>query len=440
MFGLENDRHAISAVYSYDTSRVIIKNQYVCNICWIFLLVNMYLEIPLVLSTTTSIFAFPVISLIPLLFYVCNLRVRRSEFLIISTLYAVTTLSVVVANRFNNTSFYILKIIQFFVSIITGIITYKITIKVDRKFKRKFLLATIIVLVLGFMFETNNFLYIKDLSDLFREYVYSDSAYGVYNAENRDIAIAGFERPKFFTSEPSLAAIGYFIFSSGFLLVNKNYIYFWLVLLLDILCVVYTGSPVALLTFIAWIWVLNLKSYINWPVTLTIGSSVLIFLVIVLSPQFLIGGIVARLLEETINPDTSLYSRLYVPYVEALPTAIRYNFLFGVGYAGKDLLTAISNMVVFDNDYQFILGSNAFVRFFIFFGLLGMGIILFAFFRFLKSEGIKNYSTILVLWFLFGQMMGAMETPRYWMYLFFLIALAKDFNPTLKVKPIFVVS
>lgn len=395
---------------------------------------NMYTEIPLVLANNDSVLGFPVLFTLPLIWYSCKLKFYKSDIKLLIIIYITTLVSVIVSVNFAQLPNYIIKIGQFYLALITGITTYRVTEKISLSFKRKSLLVVVLFMAIGIVFESVNLFYVADISNFLRKILYEGGVYGIYDAEARDIDIVGFERPKFFASEPSLVAFGYFIFSTCYLLVNDKYWHFWFVLLLDILVINFTGSPTALLTLVAWIWIFSRKVQSRWPLIAVVSALLLACVSFVVSPEFVTGKLVTRFLVETINPYTSLYSRLYVPYFEALPAAIRYNPLLGVGFAGKDLLISIGKLSFDSEDMQFILGTNAFARLFTFFGLGGMSILIYCFYRYLIENQIFSLGTILLMWFLFSQMIGAMETPRYWMYFFLVIELSKHFRDSEKIK------
>lgn len=401
---------------------------------WIFLLINMYLEIPLVIPGPLSILAFPVLASLPFLWYSCGINLRRSDTRLAVSIFLCTVVSILSGTRLSGLAAYPTKVMQLVFAVVAGITVYRVTECIPLRYKQIILFSVTLILITGITLEALDWLFIKEISNYVRTLLFEGSVYGLYEGEGRDIDIVGFARPKFFTSEPSLAATGYFIFSSCYLLVTTNYIHLWLILALDIICVKFTGSPASLLTFFVWIWIYNVKATINWPTVLPIAVVAVVVLVFALTPEALFGKLVTRLLEETVTPNMSLYSRLYVPYFEALPTSLRYNPLFGVGYAGKEILAGLMQQEIIDNDVQFILGTNAFARFIAFYGLLGTGILLYVFHRFFKTNRVYAYTTIILIWFLYSQMLGPMETARYWMYLFLIINLTKHMWDIGKIK------
>ena len=394
----------------------------------------MYTEIALILSETYSILGFPVLVSLPLICYQCKIKVHKSDLHLLLLLFSITLLSIIFATKFINFSIYPIKILQFYVALITGIVTLKVTEKNSLAYQQRILFNTSTLITIGLFLESNDLLFVKQVSDYVRSVLYEGGLYALYVAGDRDLAIVGFNRPKFFTSEPSLAALGYFVFSTAFLVINTNYWRIWLILLFNILCFTFSGSPTLLLTFIVWGWLFSVKTKVNWLIVALVALCLLGFLFAFVSPDVLTSKLSARILSETFSPNTSLYSRLYVAYAEALPTAITYNPFFGVGFAGKELLTSISDLAYVSDDIQFILGTNSFSRFFTFFGLLGMAVFLFSFRRYFQHSQISNFFTIFLVWFLFSQMIGAMETSRYWMYLFLIIGLSKQPMVNEKIK------
>jgi hypothetical protein len=385
-------------------------------------IIGAYLDIPLVLSRSFS--SIPsitnlllTIALFPLLYKQYN----KKDIRLIAYLFVVVISTIVFSGNIIDFPSRIVKIIQYLVAIFMFTFVLKIIVTTSSSDLKKLFFYLSIFFVVGITLEYFNI--IRGISDGFRNIAYSNGSYVNYDSEERDIFMTGFIRPNFFTTEPSLVAIAFFIFTSCFLLLSVRISSFLLILILDLVFFSVCGSPITILNFIA-ILIIYTHRNRSGRKLFFIVSAFLLFIISILVAFPKIGELIQqRLILDLTNESESTYTRLYVPYAEALPKALNYNPFFGVGFGGKKTMTDITGNTGADTsladsrEMEFIIGSNGFACMLIFQGIIGFLLTLYILKKYLKKRyGFKNFSLFIIIWFLFSQTMGAYETPRFWVY------------------------
>jgi hypothetical protein len=382
---------------------------------WLLAILNVYLDIPLLIGENIVIPGIVVIALLLFAFAIYRLKVRKVDLIILGIITTVTISGMIINIGIVKTVSYTIKILQFITAVLTGLLLYKITIRVDHVFQRRIYGIISLIMVAGAILEVNGSV-VKDLSDAFRRYFFENTPWGFYETDGRDIGSVGFDRPEFFTSETSLYALGYLIFSTCYTLLEDRRFNLYLILLLNIIHISFSGSPVSVLTLITWIAIFFYKRELK-PQQLLIILGIFIVIAPLFSRQ-IIEVFVSRLIEETTQTQSSFYSRIYVPYVYTIPNSLTHNFLIGIGFAGRDVLIAEGSYSMYTDDSQYILGTNAFARFFAYFGAGGGLLILFCLRQFFKMYLLNSTLLLFFIWFVLSQSIGALETPRYWSYCF----------------------
>ena len=120
--------------------------------------------------------------------------------------------------------------------------------------------------------------------------------------------------------------------------------------------------------------------------------------------------------------EQSIYSRIGIPYLRALPKVIDRAPVFGVGVGGKRVLTDWADDSRADESEEWSVGTNAFVRVFLFYGLLGGLVYFWLFYRYLKANRIRYLVLFAGVWCVFANTTGALESPRFWTYTGFLVS------------------
>ncbi|MFT4102056.1 MAG: hypothetical protein QM674_13655 [Burkholderiaceae bacterium] len=264
----------------------------------------------------------------------------------------------------------------------------------------------------------------RALSDAFREGAYEAGGYRAYTADERDLSLVGFIRPKVFSSEPSLVGIGFMIFALGFGFARADWKGLALVFVAAVIEFALLGSPIALIApmSVGLAVVLARASRLS-PQALRRAKATALVLAALLGVGAL--GAVAlvdadrfRDLELNMGVDgakletaTSEQLRLVLPYLAAVD-AMRVNPLTGLGTSSKRSLSLYSST---SSDYKVAMGNNAFASCFVFWGLAGAALFFAIVYRYLRQIGAWGLPLAVAVGSLM-QTMGALESPRLWVY------------------------
>jgi len=110
---------------------------------------------------------------------------------------------------------------------------------------------------------------------------------------------------------------------------------------------------------------------------------------------------------------TSASLRLVYPYVTLIDTWLNWP-LFGVGISGKEVV-ADQTRLVLDRPIEAI-GNNAMGELGTYLGIIGSFLFLFLMSRHLRHTGVRRLGLMLLLVVFFSQLMGGLESIRYWGY------------------------
>lgn len=382
----------------------------------IWVLLNLYLEIPYILPTGNVIGAFPLIVSAPFLMlwqrYFCKADIR---FIIYSGALLLVLLMLSEGRRHILEG--LLGASQFVVALILGVTIFKIVCKTDAAQMRSIVTGFFALICIGAFLEWAGPL--RGVSDAFRSIVFSGSGYEAYANDSRDIEkLMGQVRPKLFTSEPSLLAIGFYISCvSSFLLAMTTSRF----LILSMLCIIFysiIGSPTVALTGIVLcvIFVIRRFGKVAFPLLALCAASILYLFWYGNVP--LLGRFSPDQFGVDIGANQSVNIRLFLPFV-AMLEVLSVNPLFGVGISGKSALDEIS---VFTFNPIFLVQNNIAVLF-TYFGLIGAPLFFFGLVRFLKAYRFDNFILFAVVVGALSQSMGGFETPRFIGYVFFICAV-----------------
>ena len=310
-----------------------------------------------------------------------------------------------------------LSFLQLFLSVFTAMgLLFFLSSSNPNKVAR--ILFVFIIVLLGGSFFERLIPPFASISDWFR-FTFYDS--GVYMADQRDLNMVGFIRPKFFAKEPS--------FVSQFLVL---FLLFWhslsnfeyrnmVVITLGLFSVFITGSPKVIILF-PLLLLLNLhvlkKLLVNYHVIFIFFFSI-IMIFIILSIFFLFDQ---RLEDVIAGKDQSFNMRILVPAAVIGFALSRYPF-FGVGLGAKENSLAVFNDILSSFGYDWMVSQNFepnFHSYFLeaihFYGILGIVLIAYTFNKFLLRGFSRNkkfiFWTSLILISLMG---GSIVGVRTWL-------------------------
>lgn len=377
-------------------------------------LLAIYLEIPLV---TDDIFV-PTIAcvLIYPIFYFNSGNLNRDDVRFLTACLIIFSLSMIISpqgitlKKFGG-------VVQTFFSLSLGLFSMKIILKMNKKIFNRILFYSVCFLFLGSILERLDI--IKIFSDIFRNTFYHGGQYGVYDAEARDLELIGFERPKLFTTEPSIMAIGYFAIIVSYLIINYSNTKYFIVLIITILMYKIVGSPVIIGAMI----VIHLISLMYGKKGNILINNLLMIIIILTLINFFDGEI--KLILNRINYFSNNYEitsenlRVVFPFKTMLDVIHEHPF-FGIGISGVDSLNSISTLPLSPIE---ALGNNNFFSIFIYLGILNGSLFIINIIIYLKKYlAIKKSILLIIIFIIFCFTMGGFQTSRFWGFLFLILS------------------
>jgi len=267
---------------------------------------------------------------------------------------------------------------------------------------------------------------LKQLFNNIREVLYAAENtgfnYSLYDNLARDISMVGRDRASFLTTEPSAAAEGVFILSNCCLILRRDFVAVVLFAFANFAAFFTTGSPVAIASLGGGL--LTLATFDLWrkPMILILGCVLLCIGFAIPQARDIVAGQIERFqggVDEL--GEQSIYSRIGFPYMKALPSMVERAPIFGVGVGGKKVLVEWSDDARASLTDEFSVGTNALVRIFLFYGLLGGVLVFLIVYIYLKRLNIKHLALLAGIWCFYANTTGALEAPRFWTYNAFLI-------------------
>lgn len=311
----------------------------------------------------------------------------------------------------------LLSFLQLFLSMFTAMGLLFFLRSFDSNKVARIFFVFVIVLLVGSSFERLIPLF-ASMSDWFR-FTFYDS--GVYIADQRDLKMVGFIRPKFFSREPS--------FVSQFLVL---FLLFWhslsnfaskniVVITLALFSVFITGSPKIIILF-----PLLLLFNLHVIKKLVIKYNflfILLFSIIMMSVIFSSFFLFEQRIEDALaGKDQSFNMRILVPAAVIGFVLARYPF-FGVGLGAKENSLLVFNDTLSSFGYDWMVTQNFepnFHSYFLesihFYGILGIVLIAYTFNKFLLRGFSRNKKFIFwISLILISLMGGSVVGVRTWL-------------------------
>jgi hypothetical protein len=363
---------------------------------------------------------FTLLVLVPVLGVMYHKRIYKYEAAFIVQVLCVLLLTAVLSPGFDYVDQKVLGVAQTLGSVLSGVLLLKLLDDLPRRSVAKILLVLSLVLLAGAALEVAGLL--REASDAFREAVYKggdgQSGYFVYDLDERDAGITGFSRPKLFTSEPSLLAIGFFAFVNSWLLLSYNVRNLVVTGIASLLMLALTGSLVILISLaVSFVIMLYRRSSV---VSILIAFGLICgagLALLFVEPE--VAANVSERVSDSFGYFSTIYPsseniRLVFPFI-TLVEVLGGSPLFGVGISGKEVIGRYSSLPV---DPELALGTNAFATLFIYMGVVGSILFVVAFVTYWRRARVGQIVLLAVLILALCQTMGGFETPRFWGYVF----------------------
>jgi len=216
---LPNGRHGSTLRVSKKTV-LKVQKEYFRNFLLLFMVFNIYLELPFDLGIDKVLPAYPYLFSMPFVFFMIRKSIKRCDMALTFKVGVLLVASVLYSFGLSYWQFKLVGVIQTSVSLITGIILFRFVTSVSHYTVERVMLQGWVILLVGGILEVGGLLI--EISDSFREWAYQSGGYSVYRSSERDLSMVGWIRPKFFASEPSLLAIGFMVFVNGWFLLGPT--------------------------------------------------------------------------------------------------------------------------------------------------------------------------------------------------------------------------
>ncbi len=394
----------------------------------LLLLFSIYTDFPLVIGDK-SIPGITSLIMLPFLILAIYRRITKADLFLFFAIGVILTSTSIAGSTFSYSGIggWISKLFQSGTGIILGICLLKMFLALPFDKLISVLWAIILFLVIGCILERIGI--IKPLTMWYREWAFMGSSYeNTINNDLRDMNISGFVRPVFFTSEPSLVAIGFHVFVVCLCLIERRDTALLVLVGITVFFVLLMGSPITFFTLFSEVLIYLYYGQVNFKKIISISLSAILLLLVISQIPFIASiysTIFERIMEETVAEGSSLYARVYFPYFEFLPSMMQKYPWSGLGFGGREKLIAETygaGISVADINTDFLEGANSFVRIIAYLGIFGtlglFGILAY----YIRKSGSKRVLLFFLLWVIFCQTLGTFETPRFWGYTFMILA------------------
>lgn len=293
----------------------------------------------------------------------------------------------------------------------------------------RFVDVLLIIFLIGILLEHATPL--RDLSDAFRDIAFEE--WRRYQADVRDLEVAGFVRPKLFGSEPSYLGLFLVMLLSARIALDSSSGSWIKTTGIFLMLAISVGSP----TLMAWPIVAVALLLVQFSTRWSRGAASLNDLIAIVSGLmlaiFIVGSLYfllqSRLSGIITGNDVSMNVRLLVPFQTAT-YVLQENPWFGIGVGGDDALEDIIVRLNYGAGMIRLIEENASafvgavgISILTFHGLLGAPLIVFGLWRLCGACG-SGYGAYGMSFALVTSMfLGGYTSARWWFYVFFVLGV-----------------
>lgn len=324
--------------------------------------------------------------------------------------------------------------LQLSYSLIIGYAAYLTCTLYDRDRLARIFLFFCLAILIGCALETL-FTSVREFSDTMRGMLFDQH---IYAAAKRDLELYGSLRPNLFTSEPSYVAFSFTLFAFVWYVLTTaggKTLTYVIMLAAGLLLM---RSPTVVLGFVLIApYQFLLAGRSAHGRTRSFDSTVIVVTVLTLFAvsAMLIAGerlFAERLSQIANNNDASFFFRVVGPVAVAWETMMQYP-IAGAGLTGEELIansvyqiyvTAPGFSPNWEVDKIAEVVTNYFWHHWIYLGLIGGIVLLYAIGRLLRSLSAPSISFCLLVWAIMGQASGAYVSPKPWSVLLLSCAIA----------------
>jgi hypothetical protein len=376
-----------------------------------------YTHVPLVSGGRLLVPSFPTVALSPILFLVVRKALAPADVVFVLKVAFVFLLSIALSPGYAHIEEKFFAMIQFLMAIGVAVLIVRLMQQLSPASLERGLLVLWCVILVGAVLEVLDV--IRAASDAFRAWAF-ERLYGLYDANLRDVNLVGWVRPKLFSEEPSHVTKFFIASINSWLLVRVTWRKSIVVASATVAMLVIMGSPMLLVSagITLAIVAMNPRQRV---------SSSVVTLAVVLMAGAGIGAYFAestfttavtrveRVAESSAATGPGIPSaderRIVLPYRVLLET-VRRSPLFGAGVGGKEAIADARNVSA--GSSTVLIGNNALASVGIFLGVVGGGMFIYFMLMQMRQTGVRRLGLMAVILILFSQLMGGIDTFRFW--------------------------
>lgn len=399
------------------TDQVAQKSQWFRTGLLLLIAVCTYAHVPLVSGGRLLVPSFPTVALTPLLFFVVFKDITLADVVFVLKVAFVLLLSIALSPGYAHVEQKFLAMAQFLLAVGVAVLIVRLMLQLPVKSLERGLFVLMCLIVVGSVLEVLGV--IRASSDAFRAWAYED-LYGIYDADLRDVNLVGWLRPKLFSEEPSHVTKFFIATANAWLLVRVTWRKAVVVAGATVVMLVIMGSPMLLVSALITLSIVALNQRQRL-------SSRVVTLAVVLLVGACIGAYIAGSTFSTaVTRVTNVTSkaedagsggesgderRMVLPYLVLADTIMR-SPLFGAGVGGKEVIAEVRDVSA--NSSTMVIGNNALAAIGIFLGLIGGALFIYFVFKHMRQMGVQRIGLLAVILALFSQLMGGIDSFRYW--------------------------
>ncbi len=375
-----------------------------------------YLYLPLLSGGRLLVPSFPTVAMMPLLYLTVRRNISTADKLFLPKVVFVLLLSMAFSPGYAYLTEKFLSLVQFSLAIVVTVMTVRLMQQMRREVVERSLLVVWCLLLAGSVLEVAGLT--REISDAFRARVYEEM-YTLYDGDLRDISFVGWVRPKVFSTEPSCVTKMFIVAVNAWLLIRVTKIKAVTAAAATGAMFVIMGSPMYVvsvaMTLAVLVW--NPLSSIQTRVATVLAALIVSVLFVATFGDTAFSTLETRIQRiGTTEPDGQLEIRsenlrAVIPWVSLVNNLSRWP-IFGVGIGGKEVALEESGLDLLS--YKRVMGANASAEVWSYLGLLGGTLFIWLLLKQASHTGVRRLGLMLILVFLFSQLMGGLDSFRYW--------------------------
>jgi hypothetical protein len=376
-----------------------------------------YAHVPLVSGGRLLVPSFPTVALTPLLFFVVFKDITLADVVFVLKVAFILLLSIALSPGYAHVEQKFLAMAQFLLAVGVAVLIVRLILQLPVKSLERGLFVLMCLIVVGSVLEVLGV--IRASSDAFRAWAYED-LYGIYDADLRDVNLVGWLRPKLFSEEPSHVTKFFIATANAWLLVRVTWRKAVVVAGATVVMLVIMGSPMLLVSAVITLSIVALNQrqrlssrVVTLAVVLLVGACIGAYIAgsTFSTAVTRVTNVAAKAEDAGSGGESGDERRIVLPYLVLADTIIR-SPLFGAGVGGKEVIAEVRDVSA--NSSTMVIGNNALAAIGIFLGLIGGALFIYFVFKHMRQMGVRRIGLLAVILALFSQLMGGIDSFRYW--------------------------